>query len=86
MDSNFDSGPPRKKSLNELVVLRCNLGDVEVEVDVIRVPDLTPQEPDRVGGDGAVPDPKPLLPPWIVSHSAKDQRPVLAQSSLYVRK
>ena len=88
MDTNFDSGPPRKKSLNDLVVLRysTHLGDVEVEIDVIRVPNLTPQEPDWVGGDGTVPDSEPLLPPRIVSHSAKDQRPVLAQSSLYIRK
>ena len=58
------------------------LGHVEVEIDVIRVPNLTPEEPDLVGRNGTVSDPEPLLPARIVSHSAKDQRSVLAQSSL----
>ena len=58
------------------------LGDVEVEINVICAPTLTPEEPDLVSGNGTAPDPEPLLPTRVVSHSAKDQRSVLAQSSL----
>ena len=81
MDINLDLGPPEK-----ILFIRCMFdagltylgGVVEVEIDVIRAP----QKPDRVGGDGGVPHPKPLFPPRSVSHRVKDQRPIFNPSSL----
>ena len=43
---------------------------------------MTPQEPDRVGGDGGVPRPEQIFPPRSVSHRVKDQRPVFTPSCL----
>ena len=87
MDINLDLGPPAWK---KILFIRCTfdagltyLGDVvEVEVDVIRVTNLAPQEPDRVGGDGSVPHTEPFFPPRSVSHRVKDQRPVFTPSCL----
>ena len=68
LDLNCYLRPPEKKSSHDVLSQAlAYLSDVEVEVDVIRITNLAPEEPDRVGGDGVV-HPEPFLPPWSVSH------------------
>ena len=54
------SGPPeQKRNPNKMFIvsyLLTYLGDIEI--NVIRVHDLAPQEPDQVGCDVGVPNPK----------------------------